>query len=127
MTFPPWTLVYDAECRFCVGWVAFLRRWDRARRLSAVPFQDGAALDALPARLRRADLETAMHLVAADGRVFAGAAATPPLLRLLPGGGLLAVLFALPGVPRAAGAVYRWIARNRHRLSCGSAACRRGG
>lgn len=119
--------MYDGDCRLCVRCVAILRRWDRAHKVRAVPFQDGAALVALPARLRGADLEAAMHLVRADGTVASGAAATPPLLRLLPGGGLLALCFSLPGIPRAAGVVYRWIARNRHRLSCGSAACRGGG
>jgi acetyl esterase len=126
-TSPDWTLVYDGDCGFCLRCVAILKRWDRAQRLASVPFQNRAALDALPATLGRADLETAMHLVRADGRVFVGAAATPPLLRLLPGGGVLAALFALPGVPGVARAVYRRVARNRHRLFCGSAACRRGG
>jgi predicted DCC family thiol-disulfide oxidoreductase YuxK len=104
-----------------------LKRWDRAGRVAAVPFQDGAALAALAIRLPRANLEGAMHLVHADGHVFVGAAAVPPLLRSLPGGPLLAGLFVLPGISRAAAAVYQWIARNRHRLPCGSAVCRRAG
>jgi predicted DCC family thiol-disulfide oxidoreductase YuxK len=108
-----------------VRFVEILRRWDRAGRLAAVPFQDPGGLVALPATLRHRDLETAMHLVSADGRVFVGAAAAPPLLRLLPGGRVLAALVALRGVPRAADVAYRWIARRRDRLSC-SAACRDG-
>ena len=121
----PWTLVFDGQCRFCVACVGLLRRWDRARRLTAVPFQDGAALERLPVRPRQAELEAAMHLVRGDGAVFAGAKAAPPLLRLLPGGTLLAALFAVPGVPGTAAAVYRWVARRRHKLGCGSAVCRR--
>jgi len=124
---PAWTLVYDGDCRVCVRWVAILWRWDRAGSVLTVPFQDGEALDALlPVRLGRADLEAAMHLVSPDCRVFVGAAAAAPLLRLLPGGSLLATLFGVPGIPRLAAVVYQWIARNRHHLSCGSVVCRRG-
>ena len=67
-----------------------------------------------------------MHLVSPDGRVFAGAEALAPLLRLLPRGGLWAASLALPGANRLAGAVYGWVARRRHRLGCASPVCRRG-
>ncbi len=64
-----------------------------------------------------------MHLVSPDGVVLVGAAAAPAILRLLPGGGLLAWTFRVPGVPSLAEVVYRAVARNRHSLACG---CRRG-
>ncbi len=121
----PWTLVYDGECGFCRRWVAAVRRWDRAGRVRAVPLQDGAAWEDLPG-LTRPALEQAVHLVSPDGRVFAGAAAAPPLLALLPWGRILALPLALPGAGRVAAAGYGWIARHRHRDGCGSAACRRG-
>jgi predicted DCC family thiol-disulfide oxidoreductase YuxK len=116
--------VYDGDCRLCVKCVAIVRRWDRGHVVRTVPSQDGAALGALPARLRRAELESAMHLVGVDGAVASGAAAVPLLLRLLPGGAALALIFSLPGIPRAASVVYRWIARNRRGLACSSAAGR---
>jgi predicted DCC family thiol-disulfide oxidoreductase YuxK len=90
-----------------------------------VPFQDAHALAGLPA-IPRSALEQAMHLVSPEGLVLPGAAAAPALLRLLPGGALLAPLFRLPGVGWSADRVYRIIARNRHRLGCGSATCTRG-
>ena len=34
------TVIYDGECGICRRSVAALRRWDRARRLVYVPFQD---------------------------------------------------------------------------------------
>ncbi len=121
-----WTLVYDGECRFCLQCVRLLTRWDRRRCLNVVPFQDAAALAGLPA-IPREQLEAAMQLVGPDGSVTAGAAAAPLLLGLLPGGSVTAMLFHVPGVPVLAAAVYRWVARRRHRLGCGSTACRRGG
>jgi len=95
-------------------------------RLRFVPFQDAVDLAALPA-IPRAALEAAMHLVGPDGSVCAGAEAAPALLRLLPAGLPLAMLFRVRGVPALAGVLYRAIARNRHRVGCGSAQCRRGG
>jgi len=121
----PWTLVYDGQCGFCRRWVDAVRRWDRADLVRAVSLQDTAAWEGLPG-LTRAALEQAVHLVSPDGRAYAGAAAAAPLLRLLPGGRVLAAPLGLPGVPRLADAAYRWVARHRHRDGCGSPACRRG-
>ncbi len=108
------TLIYDGECGICRKAVDLLRRWDRERVLQYVPFQDEATVRefgiALPA------LAAAMHLVFPDGRVFAGADAIPPLLRLLPRRGWLAPLFSLPGVMPAARRIYANIAARRHCL-----------
>lgn len=120
-----WTLVYDGDCRFCRQCVAILDAWDRRGRLGFAPFQTEDALAALPPIPREA-LEQAMHLVGPDDAVLAGAAAAPAILRLLPGGRAVAWLFAVPGVPWLAARVYRAVARNRHRLGCGSSACTRG-
>jgi len=122
---PRWTLIYDGDCRFCRRSVALLRSWDRRGSLRAVSFQSDHDLESLP-RISRSSLEQAMHLVAPDGGVLAGAAAAPVILRLLPGGRPLAWAFAIPGVPAVANAVYRAVARNRHRLGCGSTSCSRG-
>ena len=64
-----------------------------------------------------------MHLVSPAREVFKGAAALPAILRLLPGGSPLALACRIPGVPWLSARVYRTIARNRHRLGCGSKTC----
>jgi len=120
-----WVLVYDGECRFCRSCIALLARWDTRRRISAVPFQDVVALAALPP-IPRSALEQAMHLISPLDEVRAGAEVAPVLLRLLPAGGPLAAFFQVPGVPALAARLYAAVARNRHRLGCDSAACRRG-
>lgn len=105
------TLIYDGECGMCRDAVGLLRRWDRANALDYVAFQDAATVArfgiALPA------LAAAMHLVLPDGRVFAGADATPELAKLLPGKAWLAPLYRLPGVRPVARRVYAWIAARR--------------
>lgn len=118
------TLVYDGDCAFCRRWIERLRRWDPHGEIAVVPLQQTDRVAAF--RIPHAALEEAMHLILPDGRVFAGAAATPEILRRLRGRRWLAWAFAVPGVPWVAARVYRWVARRRHRLGCGSAVCRRG-
>ena len=106
------TLIYDGECGMCRALVARLAVWDREHRIALVPFQDEAAVArfgiGLPA------LAAAMHLILPDGRVAAGADAVPELLRVLPGAKRwLRLVFAVPGVPRLARRVYRWVAERR--------------
>ncbi len=119
-----WTLIYDGDCRFCRRQVDLISGWDRADRLSAVPFQ-GTDLGRFG--VSREAAEKAMHLVSPSGAVWSGAAAARELARLLPMLRPFAWLFRLPGVMFLAERVYRWIAERRHRFGCDSAVCRRGG
>jgi len=118
-----WTLIYDGDCQFCRRQVDFLRRWDRRRRIEAVPFQTA---DLASYGIERSAAEEAMHLVAPTGSVWRGAAAARELLRLLRCGRLLVWLFSIPGAMFAAERVYGWVARRRHRFGCESRVCRRG-
>ncbi len=113
------TLIYDGACGFCRDAVGLVARWDREHRVTLVPFQDEAKLAEFGLPLPA--LAAAMHLVLPDGRVFAGADAAAALLKLLPGKGWLAWVFAVPGVLPVARRVYAWIARRRHCLVRGVA------
>ncbi len=117
------TLIYDGECEFCRRWVDRIRARDRHARLQYVAFQDPeAASFGVPPEA----LTTAMHLVREDGAVFAGAAAVPQILNVLPGGWAVSWMFAIPGVLWVAHRVYGWVALRRHRLACRSPHCSRG-
>jgi predicted DCC family thiol-disulfide oxidoreductase YuxK len=115
------TLIYDADCPMCRASALWLMR----RALA------GGALEILPCRSapRRARFpeitdETclaAMQLVLPDRRVLSGADAVPELLRRIPRWGWVARLFALPGARPLARRLYRWLAANRMRISCGAA------
>ena len=105
------TLVYDGDCGMCTSAAARVRRWDRAHRIDVIPFQDQA-------RLARFGVATpayaaSMHLLLPDGRVFAGADAVPPLVRLLPGKRWLGWPWLVPGVPYLARRAYARIAARR--------------
>ncbi|MFI5206556.1 MAG: thiol-disulfide oxidoreductase DCC family protein [Gemmatimonadales bacterium] len=117
-----WTLIFDGECGVCRAAVELLRSRNKDGRLSFVPFQDSEALARLP-NVPRDDLERAMHLVAPDREVLRGAAALPAILRLIPGGAPLALLYRLPAAPWLAARVYRMVARSRYKLGLGARAC----
>ncbi|WP_433324015.1 thiol-disulfide oxidoreductase DCC family protein [Spirillospora sp. CA-294931] len=113
-------LVYDGDCGFCTSSVRFLeRRVPTEARV--VPFQF-ADLDALGTTAERAEYEVLW--VDRKGRVFGGAQAVS---RLLTGAGglwrLLGAVIRVPPVRWVAQGVYRLIARNRHRMPGGTAAC----
>lgn len=114
-----WTLLFDGECRVCRRAVQGLRHLDRDGRVDPLPYQDpdvGRRFAWIPTE----DLERAMHLVSPEGDAWAGAAALERLLTLLPGGPGWRLLFRVPLVRPLADRLYRWVARNRHKLGCGA-------
>ncbi|SCL26841.1 Predicted thiol-disulfide oxidoreductase YuxK, DCC family [Micromonospora nigra] len=114
------TFVYDGDCAFCTRCAEFIqRRIPTGARV--VPWQF-ADLDRLG--LTEAECEEAVQWVGADGRRAAGPDAIAALLRSS------APLWRAAGaglrfgpVRAAAWPAYRWVARNRHRLPGGTAAC----
>ena len=115
-------LVFDGDCSFCTSSArvtgrivksALIVPWQRAD-LDALGVDPAAAVDAL-------------QWVDADGRVSAGAEAVARMLRT---GGLLwrtvGAVMLLPVVRQVAALVYRFVAKNRHRLPGGTPACRVG-
>jgi predicted DCC family thiol-disulfide oxidoreductase YuxK len=102
-------ILYDPDCGFCRVCVAVVLRWGRRQRLRPVALtstEGEALLDGMPEDERMAS----WHLVQGPA-VWSGGAAFSPLFRLLPGGGPLALL--TDKLPRAAEAVYRWVADHR--------------
>ena len=114
------TFVYDGDCAFCTSCAEFVdRRIPTRAKVAPWQFVD---LDVLG--LTVAECEAAVQWVDADGTRGAGPDAIALLLRDSGPMWRLAgrVLGARP-VRAAAWPVYRWVARNRHRLPGGTAAC----
>ncbi|MBB5828927.1 MULTISPECIES: thiol-disulfide oxidoreductase DCC family protein [Micromonospora] len=114
------TFVFDGDCAFCTKCAEFIER-RIPTRARVLPWQF-ADLDALG--LTAAECADAVQWVGADGSRAAGPDAiarllgdSGPLWRVA-GAGL-----RFPPVRLAAWPVYRWVARNRHRLPGGTAAC----
>ena len=115
-------LLYDGECAFCRAWVGRIQKWDRRKRIELLPARERSTLPDLPQFSDEA-LNAAMHLVLPDGRVLRGGRAIPELLRLLPGGAVLRLLFFIPGISWVASVGYDWVALRRHRFGCSDGAC----
>ncbi|MBX7269275.1 DUF393 domain-containing protein [Micromonospora sp. Llam7] len=114
------TFVYDGDCAFCTRCAEFIeRRIPTGARVVPWQFADLGRLG-----LTEAECEEAVQWVGSDGSRAAGPDAIAALLassgRLwrAAGAGL-----RIPPVRAAAWPAYRWVARNRHRMPGGTAAC----
>jgi predicted DCC family thiol-disulfide oxidoreductase YuxK len=113
-------LVFDGDCGFCTSAARFGQR--RLRLEHVEPWQR-LDLDALD--LTEADCRDAVQWVAVDGSIASAERAVIAALRHAGGGWkLLGTVMALPGVRRLAAVTYRLIARYRHQMPGGTAACR---
>lgn len=112
--------VYDGDCAFCTSCVRFIER-RIPPTATFVPWQF-ADLDALG--VSRAQAQEAVQWVGTDGVVASGPLA---IARLLVAAGsywrLLGAVLAWRPVAWLARPVYRWVARNRHRMPGGTPAC----
>ena len=108
------TFHYDADCGMCAAVVRFLRRFDTRDRVTWTAIQ---SLDAPPQGLTRSDLERSAYLVCAPGDNHEGFYAFRKLLLKLPLLSPLGALLWLPGATLIGVPTYRWIARNRHKIS----------
>jgi predicted DCC family thiol-disulfide oxidoreductase YuxK len=109
-----WLVLYDADCGFCQWLLAGLLGCDRACRLRPLALQRPEA-EALLADLTPSERMASWHLLSPAGERRSAGAALPALLRLLPGGGAPAALFAQ--FPGASERGYRWVAEHRELLS----------
>jgi predicted DCC family thiol-disulfide oxidoreductase YuxK len=115
------TFVYDGDCAFCTSCVEFIGR-RIPTRAQVVPWQF-ADLDGLGLTVEQC--EQAVQWVHPDGTTAAGPDAIAKLLRgsgrraWRPAGWLLERRL----VRALAWPAYRWVARNRHRMPGGTAAC----
>ena len=109
-----WVFYYDGDCRFCTRAVRVLALLDFFGWVDWVPFQ---SLETPPVGLSWEDLDRAAYLDTGTHRLHEGFDAFRMLtLRLVPLLPLLPVLW-LPGMRLLGVPAYRWVARNRNRIS----------
>lgn len=113
-------LIFDGDCAFCTSSVKWIQRWI-GRQPVITPWQQ---TDLSSLGLTQEQCETALQFVDNRGRVGSGEIA---VARLLIHGGkgwqVLGYIMVIPGIRQICGLGYRWVARNRHRLPGGTAAC----
>lgn len=112
--------LYDGDCAFCTRCAQIVERRIPTRAL-VMPWQ---WVELAPLGVTQDDAEAAVQWIDADDTVSAGPVA---IARLLVDGGSwwrpLGRLLGLAPVRWVAWPVYRLVARNRHRLPGGTAAC----
>ena len=91
-----------------------VRALDRHRRVTAVPSQQSAVLDAHG--LSREQAEAAAWAIAPDGRRHRGAGAVNAAVAVALGTALPLRLYALPGLRQIQDRVYAWVTDHRGRL-----------
>ena len=109
-----WTFYYDADCGMCSAVVRWLRRFDTRKRIAWAAIQ---TLDTPPQGLHHHDLEKAAYLVCGPGDNHEGFFAFRKLLLRLPALSPLGALMWLPGIKLIGVPAYRWVARNRYKIS----------
>ena len=117
------TVFYNGECAVCRRYIARYQAAS-AGRSALIAWCDAAAA---PWALKRWHIEPTaaplrLHVVDADGRLLAGAAAFGLLWRNLPGYRWFGLLLALPGVTLLADRLYEaaYVRPLQRRLACGS-------
>ncbi|GAA4874702.1 DUF393 domain-containing protein [Kitasatospora terrestris] len=124
-------LVFDGDCALCTTFVRWAERYPRASLSSAgwdaVPSQhaDLAALaDFTHGEVTPDRAERELLWITPARRTYGGAQAVAGLLMRSGGAWAWAgALLTLPPVRPLADAVYRFVARHRHQLPIGTAAC----
>lgn len=113
-------ILYDGDCGFCTRWAWRLARIGRvgSRGFHLAPLQAAWVRQRL--HMAEPDLLHEMRVLTADDTLYGGADAVVFLARQVWWTRPFTHLARLPGAMRLLRAAYRWVARNRQRLS---AAC----
>jgi predicted DCC family thiol-disulfide oxidoreductase YuxK len=109
-------VIYDGQCRFCIGQIANLRRLDLFHQLRFVSLHEPSVAQEYP-DLSHAQLMEQMWLVAPSGKRFAGAYALRYLTRSLPLLWPLAPAMHIPGLMPLWNWMYRSIAQRRYKIA----------
>jgi predicted DCC family thiol-disulfide oxidoreductase YuxK len=110
-------LIYDGTCGLCRGGVSWLSRRAVSGHFEFLPCQAAERRARYPWMDERTCLQ-AMQLILPDGRVLAGDAAIPEILRRLRGWRWLVQAFRLPGMERRAPRLPAGGARPHYPISC---------
>lgn len=116
---PRGQIFYDATCGLCTASYLRFGPMTERRGFKWIPLQDRRVQDLLG--LENGELPGEMKLLTRQGRMLGGADAVLFVARHIWWGWPAWLASHLPGVRPILRAVYRWVARNRHRVSdaCG--------
>lgn len=114
-------VIYDGNCGICTAQIKKLPWWDCQQKLSYLSLHDPEVSERWP-KMPADRLMAEMCIVDSQGQEYWGAEAVRYLTRRLRRLWWLAPLLYFPGSMVLWRPLYRWIAKNRYRLS-GTEAC----
>jgi len=109
------TVVYDGQCRFCMGQIAKMKKHDRALLFDYLPRQTEKLLERFPV-LENEEFNTGLRLVTCENHVIAGADAVYEIYKQFKPYTYLIWVYRLPLLNPLFKKIYQWIAQNRYRL-----------
>jgi predicted DCC family thiol-disulfide oxidoreductase YuxK len=118
-------VIFDGNCSMCTAQINKLQRWDGGQRLAYLSLHDPEVQRRWP-DMSHDRLMQEMAVVDRHGRRHWGPEAIRYLTGRLPRLWWAAVLTHFPGSMLVGRPLYRWVARNRYRISgqaCESGAC----
>lgn len=111
------TALYDGNCVICQSSCETMRALDWLRRIEFVDLHQADVASERFADLNPQRLMSEIHVLDADGRLYAGFAGMRRMLREAPLGFPLWLLLQLPGSETLGKRVYRFVARRRYRIN----------
>src|SRR5690242_1918915 len=115
---PKGWVLFDGQCRFCIGWANRMGRWVHRRGFELAPLQTDWVQNRL--QLPPDRLLEEMCVITESGQVLGGADAILYLLRLTWWTWPLYAISLLPGIKPILRVLYRFIAARRN---CMNGAC----
>lgn len=123
----PYLVFYDGHCRLCTDSVRTLREMDPSHDVQYLDIQAPGSLEAHP-QVDPIAAMGQMHVITPEGKLLGGFDAIVALLPAFPSLRLFEPLLRGPLMRQLGEKVYRWVARNRYRISgttgCASGACK---
>ena len=111
------TALYDGNCVICRSTCESLRALDWLRRIEFVDLHKADDASERFAEFSSERLLSEIHVLDAEGRLYAGFAGMRRLLKETPLGFPLWLLLQLPGSDALGRRAYRFIARRRYRIN----------
>src|SRR5689334_6735136 len=118
-------VIFDGNCRFCLGQVERLYRWDGGKRLSFLSLHSPEAQKYCP-NLTHDQLMDQMYVVQPSGAQHGGALAIRYLSRRLPKLWWLAPFVHIPGSLPIWSWLYRQVASRRYQIAGRMSDCEEG-
>ena len=108
-------VIYDGQCKFCLGQIAKMKKCDRRCVFDYLPRQTENLLEQFPV-LENEEFDTGLRLVTTENRVMVGADAVYEIYRRFKPYKYLTWIYKVPLLNGLFKKIYQWIAKNRYRL-----------